>query len=66
MNITQRRIIHDHGTAQRQQAIRALAGKIDREEEAPIHWLLIALVCAIVFGIGVAVGIPELVAAVTQ
>ncbi len=54
----------DGYTEQRKRAIRALAGKIDREEEAPIHWLLIALVCAVLFGIAVAVGIPEIVAVV--
>ncbi len=56
----------DGYTEQRKRAIRALAGKIDREDEAPIHWLLIVMVCAMLFGIGFAVGIPEIVAGVLK
>ena len=63
MNITQRRIIHDHGTEQRKQAIRALAGKIDAQENPHTNWLLVALVVAGLlafgYGMGLHIGIAE-------
>lgn len=67
MNITQRHIIHDHNTPHRKRAIAALAGKIDAQDNPPLDWLLIIIVCALILGIGIATGaIPHGIAEATR
>jgi hypothetical protein len=66
MTITQRRIIHDHGTEQRKQAIRALAGKIDAQDNPRTNWLFVALVVALLLGLAYATGVHLTIAEIIK
>ncbi len=54
----------DHNTPQRKQAIRALAGKIDRMDAKPVSWLTIALVVAMFLAFAYGMGAHLAIAAV--
>ena len=61
MNIRLHRAIHDHHSAHRKQAIRALERKADAQDDEPISWLLLALVCAFALAVAFALNIHEII-----